>query len=1030
MEDWAPLTAGLLWRNALAVIPLAIAVGLACRLFACRPATRHTLWLMVLAWFLIPIVIPTYQPPAEPSIEPSGESIVEMTVRVELPLRTRADVPDSPAMVDARSVSPQREPTTAGEVPAAARSANAIRPGGRAGMPAPPSLAGIPNKRAGMPAPPTTGPVPATGRGPARSELHVSPKLTLPYGSVGQFSTLSTPSADNPVKQNERNDGVFPEDAAIALESEAAGSVKRVRGATAAVREPRSDPAAESGLSSAARPEVKPAVPIRRAPATAREAKSATEELTSAMGERWRIWAVGLAGVRDAIGRLPSIPERLWFIGVGALLAFMIARVVWFQKRLASAMAAPTDVRRQVAKVARRIGLRRLPETVMVDACVSPMIWCGRRTLLVLPVGLWSRLDKQGRRAVLAHELAHLYRRDHWVRRLELLVVGLFWWHPLLWWVRHRLHEEAELCCDAWVTYLLPEGRRAYAEALLRTREFVSGQTQDVPGAAIGITSQRGKHLARRLTMVMTDYARPKMSFAGLLLVAAMASVGWVATPAWSYPDKDQAKSKSQATTAVVAIGGGQAKTYVRASDCDADCDGPCCRKGRTLLVTPGAVSGGGGQTYRRYLQKPAGGVSGGGGSLWPATVKTYASGGVGGGGLTTIPQLATFFAPSGDDDKDFEKRLSRLERALADIARKLESLGEGEKRSGRSSGLSGARAKNKEKAQAEYRREMQIKQREKQAAERKKQADKRRKQRDKQRAAERKARDEARSGSRSGGRSSGGTLIREYKLSAGKVEALWNLMSRSDVPTLVSRPSKDTIAVHGKESDQKIFEAFVRMIHPETRRVGVSGSGRSARSETDAATWERAVARQQEAAQQYVRAAEEGQRAALAQAEKAHAAAEKQVIAQMRLAEAQAAAARKQSEAKGARARFAAQLQARAAMIAAASGHLKAIEKQAAELERHAEQVAEKAEALAEKAEDLIENAEESDDEDAVRKARSRAKQLEAQARAMEKQARDLERQAERLEQQAEQIEKERERLEEQAAEIKEKAAALARKR
>jgi beta-lactamase regulating signal transducer with metallopeptidase domain len=59
---------------------------------------------------------------------------------------------------------------------------------------------------------------------------------------------------------------------------------------------------------------------------------------------------------------------------------------------------------------------------------------------VVLPMRLLSALDKQQTAMVLAHELAHLRRRDHWVRGLELVVSVLYWWNPLVWWVRRRLH--------------------------------------------------------------------------------------------------------------------------------------------------------------------------------------------------------------------------------------------------------------------------------------------------------------------------------------------------------------------------------------------------------------------------------------------------------------------------------------------------------------------------------------------------------------------------------------------------------------
>ena len=83
---------------------------------------------------------------------------------------------------------------------------------------------------------------------------------------------------------------------------------------------------------------------------------------------------------------------------------------------------------------------------------------------LVLPEELWGRLDAAQQDAVLAHELAHLKRRDHWVRRLEALACGLYWWDPVAWWAHREVERAEERCCDAWVLWALPAAAEAYAE--------------------------------------------------------------------------------------------------------------------------------------------------------------------------------------------------------------------------------------------------------------------------------------------------------------------------------------------------------------------------------------------------------------------------------------------------------------------------------------------------------------------------------------------------------------------------------------
>ena len=122
---------------------------------------------------------------------------------------------------------------------------------------------------------------------------------------------------------------------------------------------------------------------------------------------------------------------------------------------------------------------------------------------LVLPEELWGRLDAAQQDAVLAHELAHLKRRDHWVRRLEALACGLYWWDPVAWWARREVERAEERCCDAWVLWALPTAAGAYAEALVMTAVYLSGLRQPLPLGASGVG--RLSPLKGRLQMILSD---------------------------------------------------------------------------------------------------------------------------------------------------------------------------------------------------------------------------------------------------------------------------------------------------------------------------------------------------------------------------------------------------------------------------------------------------------------------------------------------------------------------------------------------
>jgi bla regulator protein BlaR1 len=224
---------------------------------------------------------------------------------------------------------------------------------------------------------------------------------------------------------------------------------------------------------------------------------------------------------------------RVWLAGSLVWLASAFGRIGRFQRVLRMASPAPADLQEWVDGLARRVGLERAPGVWVVPGAVSPLVWAlAGPPRLLIPRDLWETLDDDQRDTLLIHELAHLRRRDHWVRWVELAATALYWWCPVAWWARRQLREAEEQCCDAWVVWACPWAKKAYANALLDTVDFLAATRPSVPLAASG--AGHVLHLKRRLTMILRGLTPKTLSPAGRAAVLGLAALLLPLAPSWA----------------------------------------------------------------------------------------------------------------------------------------------------------------------------------------------------------------------------------------------------------------------------------------------------------------------------------------------------------------------------------------------------------------------------------------------------------------------------------------------------------------
>ncbi len=214
----------------------------------------------------------------------------------------------------------------------------------------------------------------------------------------------------------------------------------------------------------------------------------------------------------------------IWLAGTCIYVVLLLARYVRFCRFLRHNEQVNEELISEGYDLAYKMGLKRPPRVRVLSGAFSPMLCgLGRGLTLILPLDLLHRLTPKGRATLIVHELAHYSRCDYLVRVLETIVTALYWWHPVVWWVRKELETVEEDCCDARVVAEFPGEPRHYAEAILDAIDILCERSASMPPLASGLGT--APMLKRRLTRIMTETEVPATTRGGYLTVFASAAI-------------------------------------------------------------------------------------------------------------------------------------------------------------------------------------------------------------------------------------------------------------------------------------------------------------------------------------------------------------------------------------------------------------------------------------------------------------------------------------------------------------------------
>lgn len=140
-----------------------------------------------------------------------------------------------------------------------------------------------------------------------------------------------------------------------------------------------------------------------------------------------------------------EIAGWVWLIGLGAMLLYALVSYLRLRRRVSVSLPIQDHI-------------------YLCDAISSPFILGVVKPHIYLPSGL----DEVQRQNVLAHEQAHLARRDHWWKPLGFALLAVYWFNPVLWLAYALLCRDIELACDERVIRTMDESAvKTYSTVLL-----------------------------------------------------------------------------------------------------------------------------------------------------------------------------------------------------------------------------------------------------------------------------------------------------------------------------------------------------------------------------------------------------------------------------------------------------------------------------------------------------------------------------------------------------------------------------------
>jgi beta-lactamase regulating signal transducer with metallopeptidase domain len=223
---------------------------------------------------------------------------------------------------------------------------------------------------------------------------------------------------------------------------------------------------------------------------------------------------------KDYFHRHLPLIVTIWLMGVLVLMLRLTGGIL-YNRRLKTRFSQPlpSSWQKRLNAIGRKIGVEKSVSLLESASIKAPMVIGYFKPVVLVPVGLVTGLPREQVEALLAHELAHIFRSDYLMNIFQNVIDMLYFYHPGLRWISSMVRVERENCCDDMAV-------SAAGDSLVVARALANVQVRDGRGGwnpepAVAATggSARLFNRVKRLLKPLKPASRFREGLGGALLV-------------------------------------------------------------------------------------------------------------------------------------------------------------------------------------------------------------------------------------------------------------------------------------------------------------------------------------------------------------------------------------------------------------------------------------------------------------------------------------------------------------------------------